>query len=480
MNTPQPHPTQTNALKPWLGALLLLSLLLRLALALSYQPIAYSDTPSYRRLAQAVLDGFQRYDGTRTPGYPVFLALIGSDRQVWLVQMLLGVAITGLLFYIAWQLSGRAWLAGLVGLAHTLNLGQLFFEANLLTETLTTFWIALTLAGALLWLKFPTRRTPWLAAGLGTTASLALLTRPLFLYLPLLLLWPILLPPSPHPPLQPPGRASKARLLIPGLSFGLPVLLLVGGWIGFIHARFGDWALTTMTGYHLVQHTGNFFEYLPDEYAPLRDTYLAYRQAHIAQYGTQTNTIWEAIPAMSQVSGLHFYDLSRTLARLSLQLILAHPDLYLKNVLKGWWMFWWAPVYWQPTAFACQAIVPALRGLILAERLLLIGCNLLFLTFSLAIFLLATWRPSPRFQLPRPLVILRSEIAQLPPFFWLLTAVIWIASILQTLLDHGDNPRFLIPLQSMVVLWVIWASWRFFSQIRRGGANPETRGEALE
>ncbi len=31
---------------------------------------------------------------------------------------------------------------------------------------------------------------------------------------------------------------------------------------------------------------------------------------------------------------------------------------------------------------------------------------------------------------------------------------IWITSILQTLLDHGDNPRFLVPLQSLVVLWV--------------------------
>jgi hypothetical protein len=31
---------------------------------------------------------------------------------------------------------------------------------------------------------------------------------------------------------------------------------------------------------------------------------------------------------------------------------------------------------------------------------------------------------------------------------------IWIASILQTLIDHGDNPRFLVPLQSLVVLWV--------------------------
>jgi len=33
---------------------------------------------------------------------------------------------------------------------------------------------------------------------------------------------------------------------------------------------------------------------------------------------------------------------------------------------------------------------------------------------------------------------------------------VWIASILQSMLDHGDNPRFLIPMQSLVVLIVLW------------------------
>jgi phosphotransferase system glucose/maltose/N-acetylglucosamine-specific IIC component len=40
-------------------------------------------------------------------------------------------------------------------------------------------------------------------------------------------------------------------------------------------------------------------------------------------------------------------------------------------------------------------------------------------------------------------------------YYACLAGTIWIASILQTLLDHGDNPRFLVPLQSLVVLWVL-------------------------
>ena len=86
--------------------------------------------------------------------------------------------------------------------------------------------------------------------------------------------------------------------------------------------------MTTMTGYHLIQHTGSFFEYVPDEYAALRDTYIQYRDAHIAQYGTQTNTIWEAIPEMSRVSGYNFYDLSRVLTRIVHPADLETPIVY--------------------------------------------------------------------------------------------------------------------------------------------------------
>ena len=90
-----------------------------------------------------------------------------------------------------------------------------------------------------------------------------------------------------------------------------------------------------MTGYNLIQHTGNYFEYVPDEYASLRDTYIKYRDAHIAQFGTQTNAIWDAIPEMSKVSGYSFYALSRVLARISIDLILqASNSIYKKCDLR--------------------------------------------------------------------------------------------------------------------------------------------------
>ena len=124
---------------PGWSSFLLSAFCSRLLIILLYQPVAYGDTPSYRRLADTVLHGFAGYDGTRTPGYPVFLALVGNDQHVWLAQLLLGFITTLLIFFIGWKLTDKPWFGGLLALAHTLNLGQLFFESNLLTESLTTF-----------------------------------------------------------------------------------------------------------------------------------------------------------------------------------------------------------------------------------------------------------------------------------------------------------------------------------------------------
>ena len=335
-------PVKQNKLQSstfWLLLVLTVGIVSRLTILLLYQPVSFSDTPSYRRLADTVLHGFKNYDGTRTPGYPVFLALVGNDQHVWIVQLFLGIATTLLLFYIGWKLSDKPWFGGLIALSHTLNLGQLFFEANLLTETLTTFLLIVTMAGMLIWLLYPQKRSYWLAFLIGLISVLTLLVRPLFIYLPFFLLIFLFIglkqknPPSntldsTDYKISKPQSSNIHHPVILLIAFILPVVLLLGGWISYIHSNYGDWSLTTMTGYHLIQHTGSFFEYVPDEYASLRDAYIHYRDIHIAQFGTQTNTIWEAIPEMSRVSGYNFYDLSKVLTRISIQLILSHPFLF--------------------------------------------------------------------------------------------------------------------------------------------------------
>src|SRR4030067_1779358 len=69
-----------HPLAGWAAAVMLVGGLERLLLWLFYEPIAYGDTPSYLRLAGQISGlRFSGYDGTRTPGYPVFLAILGGD-----------------------------------------------------------------------------------------------------------------------------------------------------------------------------------------------------------------------------------------------------------------------------------------------------------------------------------------------------------------------------------------------------------------
>ena len=322
-------------LKAWLIVVVVIALLLRVVLFLTYPEVSYSDTASYRRSADAILGGMVNYDATRTPGYPAFLAILGPDRAVYAAQLVLGFCITMGWFYLGWKLSGRPFFGAMAALAHTLNPGQLLFEANLLTETLATFWLVLALAGAFVWLEYPKRRTIWLGLGIGLTSSLATLARPLFIFMPIWLA--VCLAFS--------FKEKKLRIdWKPLVSILAVMAVLIGGWMNWVKNRFDLFSLTTMTGYHLVQHTGYYFEDVPDEYAEIRDIYLEYRDARIEERGTQGNTIWDAIPAIMEATGYGFIPLSQVLQKISVQLILTHPWQYLAHVIKGWWYFWRAPV----------------------------------------------------------------------------------------------------------------------------------------
>ncbi len=403
----------------------------RLGLWFAYQPIPYPDTGSYQRLAgvlrQLTLEG---YDGTRVPGYPAFLALLGQEpARVWLAQMGLGLLTSLLLFWMTWRTTRRASLAAAVGLAYHLIPAEFLFEANLLTETLTTFLVTLGLA-----LMVGLRQARALGSRLalafsaGVVSSLAGLVRPQFYVLPVWLL--------PFAAACERAWGRRARL---SAAFCLGPLILLGGWLLYIWQTYHFLSPTTMGGYSLVQHTGNWFELLPDEHAAIRDTYLRYRDARIAERGNQTNAIWDAIPELSQVSGLGFYDLSREMQRLSLLLIREHPDLYLRSVVEGWIGFWKAPVYWQPEAMSPAGVRAAFAVWALLGRVVCLAANAVFLVLAAAAVVSGRAR----------------QRLGVDGYALMVGGGVLFVSLVQTLVDHGDNPRFLVPMQMAVIYVVI-------------------------
>lgn len=429
----------------WFIGLLLLGVVMRLLLWLTYEPISYGDTGSYLRLGQWVSGiGERGFDGTRVPGYPVFLALMGLDpHRIWLGQMALGMVISALLFWMGWRTTERAGVGFLLGALYSLIPGQLLFEANLLSETLTTFFVVLSMTLYLGIIQATSVSTKiGLAAGLGISASFVGMVRPLFFPLTVILL----------PFVWFGVHATKTQRLSIVAIYAIFPLLIQGGWLLYMRMNWGVLSPTTMAGYSMVQHTGGYFEYLPDEYADIRDTYIQYRDAQIAERGVQTNAIWEAIPAITKASGIGFYDLAREMSRLSWMLVREHPELYLQNVVTGWISFWKAPVYWQPESIHPTVVRTIFHGLVWIGRGLSVLSNIAFVAISLSTILgrrLRSW-----FRMDASL--------------WLSVAMVGAISVLQTLLDHGDNPRFLVPLQMVVILVVISNTIRFMDR----GANP--------
>jgi len=414
--------------------MLAVSFLARLGLWLIYPLTSNNDSPTYIQLGKNILSkGFTSYNATRSPGYPAFLALTGD--QTYLTQLALGLLTTLFFFYIGYRLSGSARFGALAALLHTLNLGQLFFEATLLTETLTTFLVTAALAGAI---AIATEKPSFLrfmfyAFLAGWAAALAGLTRPLFAFLPLFLFVFFLFL----------SQISLRQRLFFSILTLLPAIFLFGWWLNFVNTNYKILSFDTIGGFRWLNHTGEYFEYVPETDAVIRDTYLKYRAAKIAVTGTQTNAVWDAMNELQKNSKMGFYALSRELTRISMDLIWAHPWLYLKNVISGWWMFWWAAVYWSADGLTAPILAPVLRVLISAERILLIAANLIFLAASAG---LVFWKKI-------------REVFGMSPFLWLALASIWAASVAQALLDHGDNPRYLIPLQTLVLVLV--AGWLF-------------------
>lgn len=404
----------------------------RLGLWFLYAPIEYNDTRAYFRLAEVVSTwNLSGYDGSRVPGYPLFLALLGRDPStVWAVQLLLGWVLTMLLFLLAWWATGRVSLALLVGGLYSLIPGLFLFESNLLTESPTSVLaVATVVLVVLLDRVVRSGGRGLLLVILGTAAAWVGLLRALFFVYPAWLL-PFVLTSRAQ------GGKARGREAV---LFLVPVVIFLGSWLGFMRVKYGVWSPDAVGGYHLIQHTGAFFQYVPDEHAALRDTYLKYRQARVAEQRDPTNAIWDAIPEMSEVTGLGFYDLSREVQRISVQLILAHPDLYLRSVIDGWIGFWKAPVYWDPAQMEGEALRGAISILAGVGRAICWAANGGFLALSLA------GLASPRAR----------EALGMDRIFLLTGGWVLVFSILQSLPGDSDNPRFLVPLQMLVILVVV-------------------------
>lgn len=424
-----------------LAGLLAASALLRLWLASLGPPIIGNDSQAYLDLAWDLrARDLRSWDGGRTPGYPALLALAeAAPERVRATQMALGLLGTTALFAAGWRLTGRPSTAFMAGAGLGLNLDQIRFESTVLTEALTSCWLALLALGLVA--TWRSARLRWLA--LSLLAVLLALTRPSYAFVPPLLVLDALFTSRPA------RRFAVASTLLLGCG---PLLLLALRNA----ALFGTFNLTTLGGISLLNHTGQFVELAPDDYAWLRDPYLAARTAH---EGDGVMVIWAIMPELVQTTGLEVHEISRALTELSLELIRRAPNRYLASVAVSWVQFWNTPGWWVWESTADPRLGRAIGLAWRVEKLVIVAAN--------ALFLGACGLTVGRMLVRRPL--------RLPPGTLWLALLVLGQSVLQAVVEHGENTRYAAPTVPIVLLLVVTSLHRAWE--RRPAAAAANRGE---
>ncbi|MDY6874188.1 MAG: hypothetical protein SVR81_09530, partial [Chloroflexota bacterium] len=106
--------------------------------------------------------------------------------------------------------------------------------------------------------------------------------------------------------------------------------------------------------------------------------------------------------------------------------------------------FWRVPVHFNPATVLSSMGTQALNNIILGFRMLFFSVNLIFISSTVAALLSKKMR----------------QLWSLSNFHWIVAGSVWGASVVSSILEHGTNPRFLVPLQTAVVFWSLWVLWQ--------------------
>jgi hypothetical protein len=148
-------------------------------------------------------------------------------------------------------------------------------------------------------------------------------------------------------------------------------------------------------------------------------------------------TIFLAREELQSTTGLSDVELSREFAKLSVGLFLDNPGLYLRSVGKAWFSFWAVPNYWNLENFRTPALARAVESVWQVEKWLLRIGYLAFVIIALPTLWIAWVR--------------KRGVDRGWHWTAVLVGIVLSASLLQALLEYGENPRYAIPTQSIAM-----------------------------
>jgi len=390
---------------------------------------------SYAPAAQNILRVNFHALGYRVPVYPLLLALCGlNPRAIWVMQSILGIAASLMIFDIAFSRMRHGPFSLLFGFACSLIPEVLLYESLVDTEALTNFLLVTTI-----WLITrgdgageSNMRYP---LGLGSIVALAGLTHPLMICLvPVYYCFLV--------PLWPPAQILRRGNIKKTLFFALPVILLISGWCGFNYFNSGFFTPTTGAGQHLMSQVDPYVALAPDRFAVLRDAWLRSRQQTNDDFSRSPTGVYDgALPEMERQTGKTESQVCHELLSLALYLESHHPLLCLRRAELGWIMFWGEPsseeVEWvQGGNTRLVEFVTAIANFLVRE------VKGAFLVLALLSVLS---------------VLLRLKIFTKVEYL-IFTMVLW-ASVFAAFTNFGENRRYCVPFYMLIVYTLMTRGW---------------------
>ncbi|MBQ7251675.1 MAG: hypothetical protein IJS32_03630 [Kiritimatiellae bacterium] len=413
---------------------LIFSLSIRLAVRKAYGPVAANDSLGYLALADMMRShDFSGYTAWRTPGYPLLLNLAGCvPGRVALIQCALSSIGIGVLSLVLFQCSHRMGVS--IGLAAflSISLNLLFPDAYILTESVATFLFTLVVVAVAFSERIRGPRTTILfSVVLGCLAAVLVLTRPQYIaIIPVLAIAPVF---------RQEGMGFVRRVAFRSLPFLLAAMLPILALVAFNKVHTGKAILSSTLPFNLSQHTLPFIEaagssdplHLVPEIVRLRDQYWQRAQ------DLDDNRAFIPRPGFDPASAYSTYYL-----HLSFVAIGKHPFLYLGSVAKAWSRFWRVSLLYDADYSRNPRLDKRVGKLWPLQKVAWLFVNSMFLLIFPFLLLNA---------------LKRRNIGAEEVIFLMILAV----SVLQALVEYGDNSRYAIPVQPSVafVVFQMLSNW---------------------
>ncbi|NDV93994.1 hypothetical protein D0T84_03560 [Dysgonomonas sp. 521] len=406
-----------------LKAILIAGIFVRLLVVFLYRHVTlYPDSEDYIVLAERILSlNLSGYEGQRSPGYPLLLAIGNISHIVTCSMQLIAGTVNLLLFY---RLSLSSGLSNKVSLITTLLLccyiPAIFFEVAILTETITLLSITLIFY---LFVRIRIGQSKQYIL-LSLTCGFLVLIKPFYVFLPLLLFLFSLS-----------GNTSIKTVFFKSIYIAIVPVIFFLGWSYVNKVNTGHFTSTTFYGFNLAQNCVSFAENTTPEYAEIGNIYAKYRDNSVSDKEAAM-TIWEAYPELEAKTGLSFPGLSEKLYDYSIATIRMNPAAYIKQAFVSWRDFWKTSLYWEYDSFAISGANDIVLYICYAERVLLQLIKILFVLLIPYNIISAI-----RKRRVEPQVVI--------------SIIVFTASVLQAMITYGTNSRFSFPFEMLVVLAVI-------------------------